>query len=352
MPSTRKQKAREKRARQSDVMPDVENLDVKLGSNSRNALAEQENNSEIDLDLESGRQQQSTSRTDNSFRSLFNTKSEITAETNRMIISEVSSQLSRKLEEMKSDLNSHIVEVINSAIEEKILPSIENAVASNVAAKNTKRDLRSDGRHPGTAGQATEKLDSQSDRQSKSKFNQQTQCFREHFPRLIATGSTHINHYRDISVDSETNDDGYDMVTGTNLTHHMVPEFLTGRPMQSLNKTLLPHTSNDDTLDTNLPAQQIPVPATNRNRSSQSPVEPIKRLADVIMGMNNKSSARTLMVPPVKYCYTDFRWHTRKLQTVRGSVSHDNKDATGHDRNNENQPFLFAVAQNCATDLP
>ena len=49
---------------------------------------------------------------------------------------------------MKSDLNSHILEVINSAIEERILPSIENVIASNREAKNTKWDLRSDGRHP------------------------------------------------------------------------------------------------------------------------------------------------------------------------------------------------------------
>ena len=32
MPSTRKQKAREKRSRQSNVMSDIENLDVMLGN--------------------------------------------------------------------------------------------------------------------------------------------------------------------------------------------------------------------------------------------------------------------------------------------------------------------------------
>ena len=32
MPSTKKQKAKEKRSRQSDVMSDIENLDVMLGS--------------------------------------------------------------------------------------------------------------------------------------------------------------------------------------------------------------------------------------------------------------------------------------------------------------------------------
>ena len=35
MPSTRKQRAREKRSRQSDVMCDIDNLDVMLGSYQR-----------------------------------------------------------------------------------------------------------------------------------------------------------------------------------------------------------------------------------------------------------------------------------------------------------------------------
>ena len=93
MPSTRKQKVREKRAKQSGVMSDVENLDVMLGTYSRNELAGQENNSEIDLDFESDRRQQS--RTDHNFMSLLNTNlsenSEITTETNRLVNSEISS---------------------------------------------------------------------------------------------------------------------------------------------------------------------------------------------------------------------------------------------------------------------
>ena len=132
MPSTRKQNAREKRERQSDIMSEELNLDVMLRTDFRNELVEQENNSEIDLDLKSGRQQQRTSRTIKNFWSLLNAylseNSVNTAETKRMINSEISSQMSRKLEEIKSDLNSRIMELINSAIEGKILSSIENAV--------------------------------------------------------------------------------------------------------------------------------------------------------------------------------------------------------------------------------
>ena len=117
--------------------------------------------------------------------------------------------MSRKLEEKKSDLNPHILEVINSASEENILPIIKNAVASSEAAKNTKWDLQSDGRHPSTADQTTQKFDHQSHRLHKNKFNQQTQGFRENFPELIATSSNRDNHHRDSSVGSEANDDGY-----------------------------------------------------------------------------------------------------------------------------------------------
>ena len=51
MPSTRKQKAREKRARQSDVISEVENLDDMFKTYTRNELDEQEYNGEVGLDL-------------------------------------------------------------------------------------------------------------------------------------------------------------------------------------------------------------------------------------------------------------------------------------------------------------
>ena len=58
-------------------------------------------------------------------RSLLITKSsensEVTAETSRTIIPEISWRLSRKLEEIRIELYSHILEVITSAIEEKVL---------------------------------------------------------------------------------------------------------------------------------------------------------------------------------------------------------------------------------------
>ena len=46
MPSTRKQKAKEKRSRQSDVISDKENLDVMFGSYQRENSESQNENDE------------------------------------------------------------------------------------------------------------------------------------------------------------------------------------------------------------------------------------------------------------------------------------------------------------------
>ena len=215
MPSTRKQKAKEKRSRHSDAMSDIENLDVMLGNYTNSENRDQEAIDQIEIDPESGRRQQDLDQNESNYRSLLNTnlseKSEITVETSRMISSEISSQMSRKIEEIKSDLNSHILEVINSAIEETILPSIENEITSNREAKNTKWDLRSDGRHPDRNIQMTQNSDLESHGRHKSKFCQQVQDSGENFPKLIATSSNQNNHRRENLVDFEQSDDeGYD----------------------------------------------------------------------------------------------------------------------------------------------
>ena len=104
-------------------MSDFEIFDVILGNLPESSLGERGNASEIDVYLESRRQQQNTNLVGDNFRLLLNTdvsdKNEITAETSRAINSDISLQISRKLEEIKSYLNSYILEVINSAIEER-----------------------------------------------------------------------------------------------------------------------------------------------------------------------------------------------------------------------------------------
>ena len=125
MPSTRKQKAKERRSRQLDMLSDAENVDLMLGSYSRDG--EENNNSENEMNLDSGssRPQQSSNIIGEDFRSLLNTNSrensEITIETTRMINEEISNQISRKLNEIKTSLNSQIQDAITAAITSTVL---------------------------------------------------------------------------------------------------------------------------------------------------------------------------------------------------------------------------------------
>ena len=69
------------------------------------------------------------------FRSLLNTNSrensEIIIETAKLINSEITSQVSKKLNELKRDLNTEILDSINLARSEKVLAVIQNTMESN-----------------------------------------------------------------------------------------------------------------------------------------------------------------------------------------------------------------------------
>ena len=114
MPSTRRQKAKGKRIRQSDVMSDIENMDVMLGTFHENSFMRREITREIEVDLESGKLQRDFDQVVDKYRSLLNNatseNSEITLETSREINSEIYSRMSRKLEEIRIGLYSNVLE--------------------------------------------------------------------------------------------------------------------------------------------------------------------------------------------------------------------------------------------------
>ena len=87
----------------------VENVDIKIGSFSRNDKRNDQSEIEINLDAGSIRPQQSSTLVGEDFRSLKNTNSrensEKTIETTRMISESVSNQVFRKLHEIESSLN-------------------------------------------------------------------------------------------------------------------------------------------------------------------------------------------------------------------------------------------------------
>ena len=66
-----------------------------------------------------------------------------------MINEEISNQMSRKLNEIKTNLNSQIQDAISTAITETVLPSIQNTLNMQERANFTVMDRGSNGPHPG-----------------------------------------------------------------------------------------------------------------------------------------------------------------------------------------------------------
>ena len=78
------------------------------------------------------------------------------------------------------------------------------------------------------------------------------------------------------------------MVPGANPTPHTVPELLTGRPMQSGEPLQHQDSFKDDS--------QVIVLQVLETTNITTTSDLIKRLAEVLVGMNNRPSAQTLMV--------------------------------------------------------
>ena len=143
MPSNRKQKAKEKRSEQPDVMSDLENTDVIPGKNFRNEAEYHQNEKEIEVNLESNELQHNVKTMREDFKFLLNTKSrensEITVETAGMVNCEITSQVTRNFDEIKIDLKTQISETIISAIMKEVLPFIQNLFGKT--GSNAKVDL-------------------------------------------------------------------------------------------------------------------------------------------------------------------------------------------------------------------
>ena len=75
MSSTRKQRAKERRSRQVDLMSDTKNLDVMVGSYSRNELESNSVDRNDEMDHESDRTREDVAQNSEDFRSLLNSNS-------------------------------------------------------------------------------------------------------------------------------------------------------------------------------------------------------------------------------------------------------------------------------------
>ena len=146
----------------------MENLDVMLGNYQRDNSETQNENDEGETASGSIRREERPNQNENDYRSYLNTNlSENTClavKTSKTVTSEISSQMSRKLEEMQSCLNSQILDVINTAIETRVFPCIKNVVERQNSARNVNLDLRSDGPHRGSVAQENSQKDLRSNR--------------------------------------------------------------------------------------------------------------------------------------------------------------------------------------------
>ena len=309
MPSTRKQKAKERRSRQLDIMSDVENVDIMLGSYSR----DDENNAsedEMNLDSRSNRLQQSLNVIGEDFRSLLNTNSrensQVTIETTRIISDEISNQISRRLNEIKTSLNFQIQDAISNAITEKILPSIQNTLEMQGRPNFTMVDRRSNGLHPSPRSTEFTIKDQRSSGLQRNAEVGNSQETVENRPKTCFTQENSRQRSRESSTDSINSAQNRDMVTGANPTPHMVPEFLTGRPMQSREPLQRQNSNHEESQDT--------IPQVPETTPSNTSPDPINRLAEVLVGMNNRPSAQTLMVRPVSTTTLTFDGKSEKFE--------------------------------------
>ena len=105
MSSTSTQKTKKKSSRQSDAVSDLENVDMIMGNYSRNEVSDEQEESDVDLNLGSNKLDRNTNLLSEDFRSLPNKNSrkniEMTIETTGMIIDEITNQVNRKLDEIR-----------------------------------------------------------------------------------------------------------------------------------------------------------------------------------------------------------------------------------------------------------
>ena len=141
MPSTRRQKAKARKSKEMDMLSDMDNLDVMIGSENplERELADVIDQSSINGDIEID----SHSRNDlgnfiqgnephgrNDIRQSFETFS-----------NEFNLRLSQEMDSMMAMVHSQINRAISTAISEKVLPEIQNIVSSMSSSGNRDTEM-------------------------------------------------------------------------------------------------------------------------------------------------------------------------------------------------------------------
>ena len=239
---------------------------------------------------------------------------------------ETTTQVTRKRDKIREDLNNQILEVIDSAIAETVLPSFQNVVEIQKSGLNSMRDHRSSrlDRSPADRFSNVDRRSGRLDTSRGGHFNQMDhrprrldkshcECFsqldQQDCSKLNSKFNSHTDLNREISVDSQAIEQDCDMVTGANPTPRMVPEFLTGRPMQSQEPMQNPESTHSEYL-----ASIQPLPGTSQSNTT---TDPINILADILVGINNRPSTQTLTVCPFSSTTLKFDGKSDKFSLLK-----------------------------------
>ena len=274
MPSTRRQKAKARKSKEMDMLSDMDNLDVMIGSENplERELADVIDQSSINGDIEIG----SHSRNDlgnfiqgnephgrNDIRQSFETFS-----------NEFNLRLSQEMDSMMAMVHSQINRAISTAISEKVLPEIQNIVSSMSSSGNRDTEM-------------SMSPSSQENREISSGLK----------TKLLKKDSRSVGDLRD------TTGRGSYMVTGANEAQQPIPEFLTGR-IHSIPNLERQQSNHNVSLDTTLPAPEPEV--------TEPPQDPLNRLADVLVNLQNKP--QTMTIRPVQTTPMTFDGKSEKFE--------------------------------------
>ena len=194
-------------------MSDTQNVDIMLGSYSRNDEEVGHSESELNLNSGSRRPQKNSNETGEDFRSLLTNSrdnSEITIETSRMNNEEISNQLTRRFSEIKSSLNFQIQSAISAAITETVVPSIQNTLDMQGRTNFTVVDRGSNEPYPGIR---TANSTAEDQRSSELQRNPEAGNVQKTWVKRSKTVpmQEHCRHRsREISVDSYNNEQNRD----------------------------------------------------------------------------------------------------------------------------------------------
>ena len=185
-------------------MSDNKNVDVMLGSYSRNDVGDDQSENQPNLDSESSRLQKNSNLTAEDFRSLLTNSrenSEMTIET-RLINEKISNQMIRRLNEIKTSINSQIHNAITAAITERVLPSIQNTLDMQGRVNFTVADQGSSGLHVGPRTASFTVEDRRSSGLKRNPEAENSQETWENRPKRCFTQENSREISRESSVDS------------------------------------------------------------------------------------------------------------------------------------------------------